>query len=105
VDDHALAADRLLADHLARVLSAEPFGLSCAALVARVQRRRGDVLRALRADGRFDHHGRTRGSRWRLAAQDRMGRNGARRRADAVPWAGLDPSGVPLVGRRPESGS
>jgi hypothetical protein len=92
-------SERALGDDLARVLGAEPFGLSCAALVARVRRRRGDVLRTLREDERFDHHGQTRGSRWRLAARKGRGRNGAGCPRDAVPWMGLDPSGVPLARR------
>jgi hypothetical protein len=60
-------AGRALADDLARVLDAEPLGLSCAELARRTRRRLADVLAALRGDPRFQHDGRGRGSRWRLA--------------------------------------
>jgi hypothetical protein len=91
-----------LADDLAAVLTAEPLGLPCAELTARVKRRRGDVLTALRADPRFEHHGRNRGSRWRLAAGVDRGRNGAGFRADGQPELGSDPSSQPA--RRERAG-
>jgi hypothetical protein len=79
-----------LADDLAAVLAAEPLGLPCAELVARLKRRRGDVLDALRADPRFEHQGRNRGSRWRLAAGAGPGRTGAAFTADGQADLGLD---------------
>jgi hypothetical protein len=89
----------LLGDDLARVLDAEPFGLPCVELVARLKRRRGDVLATLRADSRFAHHGRARGSRWRLAEWGALGRDGTGSAASKLPWLELDPSGIP-IGRR-----
>jgi hypothetical protein len=86
-----------LADDLAAVLAAEPTGLPCVHLVARLHRRRGDVLAVLRADPRFEHSGRARGSRWRL----RRGRSGQMGREDRW-WLALDPSGVPPLPRRAE---
>jgi hypothetical protein len=93
----------LLAADLARVLDAEPFGLACDELAKRVHRRRADVLAALRADPRFEQHGRLHGSRWQLTERVGRGRNGTGDRGDGVPWLGLDPSGIPVVGREPES--
>jgi hypothetical protein len=61
------------------------------------------VLGALRADPRFVHDGRGRGSRWRLAADVGRGRDGAGLKAAGVPWLGLDPSGIPLARKEPES--
>jgi hypothetical protein len=92
----------LLGDDLSRVLDGEPFGLPCVELVARLKRRRGDVLAALRADPRFEHEGRTRGSRWRLAADAGLGRNGAGSGAIGLPWLALDPSGIPIAQRSQE---
>jgi hypothetical protein len=99
---------RPFADDLARVLAAEPVGSSCAALAGRVGRRWTTVQAALRGDARFAHEGRTRGSRWRLAETDsreEMGRVREGISGPPLPWVGLDPSGVPLVGRRAESTS
>ena len=88
------AERRPIADDLARVLAAEPVGLPCRELARRVHRRFVDVLAVLRADPRFVHRGRTRGSRWRLSApQDRMGANHPAR-------PDLDPLGIPIIGRR-----
>jgi hypothetical protein len=86
-----------LADELTAVLEAEPAGLSCDELASRLRRRRGDVLMALRADPCFEHAGRTRGSRWRLAAREASGRNGtgfsAPERPSRGPGAAPDASG------------
>jgi hypothetical protein len=62
-------SERLVED-LFVVLSAAPFGLPCDLIARRVQRRRTDVLAALRADPRFEHRGGGRGSRWSLAAEN-----------------------------------
>jgi hypothetical protein len=93
-------SDRLASD-LARLLDGEPFGLSGRELARRVRRRRVDVLAALRVDPRFEHSGRTHGSRWRL--RRRAGPNGNRLTRDDLPWAELDAAGVPVVGRGAES--
>jgi hypothetical protein len=58
-----------LADDLARVLAGEPGGLSWRELTRRAGRRPADVGAALRADPRFRHAGRGRGSRWSLAGK------------------------------------
>jgi hypothetical protein len=97
--------ERLLVDDLAHVLSHQPQGLSCNELRTRLGRRRADVLAALRRDERFVHEGQTRASRWRLKTSVDGDGIGTEREAIGVPWAGLDPSGIPLVGRRAERGS
>ena len=89
-------SDRL-ADDLRRVLDTEPCGLSGRELARRVRRRHVDVLAELRADPRFEHDGRTRGSRWRL--RQGAGANGSRSGGDELPWLKLDASGVPALGR------
>jgi hypothetical protein len=94
-----------LADDLARVLRAEPLGLPCHVLARRVHRRRAVVRVTLRDDPRFEHYGRTHGSRWRLSVEMGRGRNGTGDRGSCLPWSGLDHSGVPLVGRAAETGS
>jgi hypothetical protein len=91
-----------LADDLAAVLAREPLGLPCAELVARLKRRRGDVLSALRADPRFEHQGHNRGSRWRLAAGAGPGRNGAAFTAAGQADLGIDPAPPPA--RRERAG-
>jgi hypothetical protein len=58
-----------LADDLVAVLATEPIGLSCDGLARRLRRRRNDVLDVLRSDGRFEHGGCTRGSRWRVVGE------------------------------------
>jgi hypothetical protein len=90
-----------LAGDLVRVLELEPLGLPCRELARRVHRRWAVVLVVLRADSRFEHHGHTRGSRWRLTptlstSQVQMGTN-----LSGLP--DLDPSGIPLVGRAAEA--
>lgn len=55
-----------LADELVSALEHEPRGLSCDELAVRLQRRRAEVLDALRSDWRLEHVGGGRGSRWRL---------------------------------------
>jgi hypothetical protein len=92
----------VLAADLAHVLAAEPCGLPCCELVRRLQRRRGDVLAVLRTDARFKRRGRTRGSRWQLAASEGQGRNGTGLGRNVLPWLELDPSGVPLARREPK---
>jgi hypothetical protein len=57
------------------------------------------VLAALNADPRFQHEGNTHGSRWRhvpLPLETRP----IPSRDDPRLWASLDPSGVPILGRR-----
>jgi hypothetical protein len=58
-----------LAAELATVLASEPSGLTGRTLSNRVRRRRADVLEVLHSDPRFQHTGRGRGSRWRLATR------------------------------------
>jgi hypothetical protein len=58
-----------LAEEVVHVLTYEPLGLTGRALANKVQRRRAAVLAALRSDPRFEHTGRNRGSRWRLATR------------------------------------
>jgi hypothetical protein len=65
-----------LAEEVVRVLAPEPVGLSCDELAARLHRRRRYVLDALRADPRFEHAGRGRGSRWRVTTPMPPGRTG-----------------------------
>jgi hypothetical protein len=91
-----------LGDELELVLVGEPVGLPCDELARLVHRRRRVVLATLRAQPRFVHEGRTRRSRWRVVAQEGRGRNGAGGGRNDLPWAGLDASGVPLAGRRPQ---
>jgi hypothetical protein len=91
-----------LGDELARVLDGEPTGLPCDALARLVHRRRALVLAALTGDPRFQHEGNTHGSRWRCAPIPLETRP-IPSRGDPSVWASLDPSGVPLVGRRAES--
>jgi hypothetical protein len=59
------------------VLASEPLGLPCDELALRVRRHRASVIGELQSDPRFERHGRTRGTRWRLAAGPwvGMGRN------------------------------
>jgi hypothetical protein len=59
------------------------------------------VLAALNADPRFQHEGNTHGSRWRRASMPLETRP-IPFRGDPSLWASLDPSGVPIVGRRAE---
>ena len=92
-----------LADDLRRVLADEPLGFSCDELARCVHRRRALVLAALRTDPRFEHDGRTRGSRWRLADQEGRGRNGTGTGRNDLPWPELDASGVPALVRRAEN--
>jgi hypothetical protein len=91
-----------LGDELARMLDREPTGLSCDALTRRVHRRRAIVLAALNADPRFLHEGNTHGSRW-LRAPIPLETRPIPPRGDPRLWASLDPSGVPIIGRRAES--
>jgi hypothetical protein len=91
-----------LADDLAALLAGEPVGLPCAELVARLKRRRGAVLDALRGDPRFEHQGRNRGSRWRLVAGAGPGRNGAAFSAAGQAGQGIDPDPAPA--RRERAG-
>lgn len=91
-----------LADDLAHVLDCEPLGLSCRELARHVGRRRGDVLAALRVDPRFEHSGRRRGSKWRIASETPASTPQAQLGSILLPWFDLDPSGVPVVGRRAE---
>jgi hypothetical protein len=88
-----------LADDLARVLDREPFGLPCHVLARRVHRRRAVVRAALDADERFEHDGRTHGSRWRVAASMVRGPNGNSAGPNERGAPDLDASGVPLVHR------
>jgi hypothetical protein len=92
-----------LADDLAGALEREPLGLPCAELAARLHRRRSTLVAALRVDPRFEHEGRTRGSRWRLVAEMPSGPNGNRSRRNDLPWDELDPSGVPVLASGPEN--
>jgi hypothetical protein len=69
-----------LTDDLVAALAAEPTGVSCDTLAARLHRRRADVLLALRGDPRLARTGTTRGTRWRLVAQIPGG----------TEWDGLD---------------
>lgn len=87
---------------LARVLETEWLGLPCHVLARRVHRRKAEVHSALLADSRFEHHGHTHGSRWRLATTMPSGPNGTGpgRNHPAAPE--LDLSGVPLAGRTAE---
>lgn len=57
-----------LTDELAALLQVERSGLPCNELARRLGRRRGDVLKALRWDPRFEQRGTGRGSRWRTTA-------------------------------------
>jgi hypothetical protein len=98
-----LGGDPELADDLRRLLGEEPIGLSCDALAKRLHRRRAAVLAELRSGSCFEHAGRTHGSRWRLAR--RRGRDSDGTSAPQLPWDGLDPSGVPVSGRRALSAS
>jgi hypothetical protein len=88
-----------LADDLARVLEGEPFGLTCRELRRRVGRRLADVLAALEEDSRFEHSGRSRGSRWRIAAERPHSASWVRMGTEDSAGFYLDPSGVPVVGR------
>lgn len=93
---------RPLADDLAHLLAGEPLGLPCDELTYRLRRRRASVLAALNGDPRFEHSGRARGSRWRLAADHGLGRNGTGSGAPELRWLALDPSGIPTAGRSQE---
>jgi hypothetical protein len=90
--------DRLV-DDLELVLAGEPFGLSCDGLAKRLHRKRELVLVALRSDVRFEHEGRTRESRWRLASGVGLETRPIPLPRPRLPWSELDPSGVPLAGR------
>ena len=90
-----------LGDELAKVLDREPTALSCDALTRRVHRRRTVVLAALNADPRFQHEGNTHGSRWRRVPLPLETRPIPSRGEPSL-RASLDPSGVPIVGRRAE---
>ena len=93
--DGGLAAD------LAAALAAEPAGLSCDELAARLHRRRTDVLTALRADPRFDHSGRSRGSRWRLGPALAAGTEWDGGRSEDRPFRDRSPVRPADDGRRP----
>jgi hypothetical protein len=92
-----------LARSLLDLLAGRSEGLSCDEIAARLRRRRSDVLVVLQADPRFEHNGRTHGSRWRTTPRDGMGRVENATRADGRSWPELDPSGVPVIARGPES--
>lgn len=77
-----------LAALIANVLTDEPVGTSCDELARRLHRRRIEVLRTLRSDGRFVHRGDRRGSRWRLAVTAPTGSRDGRGRTDGV-WGGV----------------
>ena len=92
-----------LAQVLTELLAGRPDGLSCDEIAGRLRRRRTDVLAVLRTDLRFEHNGRTHGSRWRTCSWDGMGRVENAQGATELPWSYLD-AGVPvLLVRGPES--
>jgi hypothetical protein len=93
-----LDGDAELAEELVTLLADAPLGLSCDELAKRQHRRRTVVLATLRADPRFEHSGRTCGSRWQL--RNRRGRDRDGTRAAELPWDELDPSGVLVFWRR-----
>jgi hypothetical protein len=64
-----------LADDLARLLDAEPDGLSGRELARRVGLRLSAVVAVLREDPRFVHDGAGRGSRWGLRDAQGRGRD------------------------------
>ena len=93
-----------LADELTNVLDGEQFGLSCDQLALRLRRRRSDVLAVLRSDPRFEHDGRTCGSRWRMTTEPPLSASWDGTGRNVLPWDDPDPSGVPVLFRDPESG-
>jgi hypothetical protein len=83
-----------LAEDLVALLLGEPSGLACDELGRRLERRRCDVLDALRCDPRFERCGGGRGTRWRTTvamvpegAWDGLGRK-ARSSPDREPIPG-----------------
>jgi hypothetical protein len=92
-----------LADDLAHLLDGEPSGLSCRELRRRAGRRLSDVLVALEDDPRFEHSGRRRGSKWRLATEMPASASRVRLGSIDLPWDDLDPSGLIVVGREARS--
>jgi hypothetical protein len=80
-----------LARDVAQVLD-ERGPTSCHEIARALRRRKEDVLNVLRGDSRFEHDGRGRGSRWRLAA--RMPLSASQEQIGTFPSAQVD-SGLP----------